>query len=826
MRGASGVLAACLAALVAAEGSAQTLPESIRTTAGPQYSAGSLRRFLLGSGYRHLWTAPVTLEVLDLATFAGGLRPVKTGGGKQTISLHFESSDGRRFKARSVDKQPGRALPKAVRPLAESLVEDTTSALVPGGPLVIAPLLEAAEIFHVEPRLVVLPDDPALGEFREEFAGKVVTLEEVPTPGRTAGFETVTEIVDWEELAPRLAAGGERVDARAFLRARLVDLWLGDWDRHDLQWDWARDDTREGWQPVPVDRDAAFSRYDGLLLDLVRPWQPRLVSFGRRYPDVGGLTWNARFVDRRFLAGLEWPVWEETVADLQRRIADDVIDGAVARLPPEYAQREGRRLAAALRSRRDRLPDVARKHYLNLAEEVTIEATDAAESVEATFAENGSLDVVVSPASEQRPFVRRRFLPEETSEVRLLLRGGDDRAVVRGPSHRIRLRIVGGAGDDLLDDSRSSGTRVYDESGENRVLRGPGTTVDGRPYVHPKDGKGNPMRDWGRATVPILRVEASPDSGLVAGGGVRHTRYAFRRHPFEARHELRLDYSTGATALRAAYDAEVRRVGSRTHAHVFARASGFEMLRFHGFGNETAEDLASASYRVHQRRLELLPVASLPIRRGEVNLGPALKYQRTRLANDSLVGRERPYGSEPFGQLGARVEGVIDSRDSPSHPSRGLRVETGASAYPRLWSVASPFAHAHANAASYVSAPSKLQPTVAVRAGARRTWGRYPFHEAAYLGAEEVRGLRLQRYAGDASAFGTVELRARAGAVGAFALVDAGRVFLAGAPSKRWHTATGGGLRVALPGEGGAVVVTAATTGGKWRFYATGGKSF
>jgi hemolysin activation/secretion protein len=82
-------------------------------------------------------------------------------------------------------------------------------------------------------------------------------------------------------------------------------------------------------------------------------------------------------------------------------------------------------------------------------------------------------------------------------------------------------------------------------------------------------------------------------------------------------------------------------------------------------------------------------------------------------------------------------------------------------------------------------------------------WGDYPFHEAAFLGgARTVRGFTQQRFAGDASLYGNLELRLALtrfflvvpGKVGVFGLSDAGRVYLASAPSDRWHTAAGGGV--------------------------------
>ena len=51
-------------------------------------------------------------------------------------------------------------------------------------------------------------------------------------------------------------------------------MLIGDYDRHEDQWDWARDGRTQRWVPVPKDRDLAFVDFDGLLLDLIRPRPP------------------------------------------------------------------------------------------------------------------------------------------------------------------------------------------------------------------------------------------------------------------------------------------------------------------------------------------------------------------------------------------------------------------------------------------------------------------------------------------------------------------------------------------------------------------------
>jgi hemolysin activation/secretion protein len=69
-------------------------------------------------------------------------------------------------------------------------------------------------------------------------------------------------------------------------------------------------------------------------------------------------------------------------------------------------------------------------------------------------------------------------------------------------------------------------------------------------------------------------------------------------------------------------------------------------------------------------------------------------------------------------------------------------------------------------------------------------------------GTSTLRGHRGERFAGDAAAYGSAELRqplARVelvvrGTLGAFALADAGRVWFEGDSDGGWHTAVGGGL--------------------------------
>src|SRR5690606_7872974 len=231
-------------------------------------------------------------EVLDPDTFAGGLKVGELGGGKQTVSVRLYDASGREYVFRSVDKDQSGGLPEDFRgTLVSRVAQDQVSSKHPTAALIVAPLLEAAGVLHARTQLLVVPDHPVLGEHRERFAGMLGTLEERPNEYERgiSAFAGAERIAGTETLLDHLEEGSEhRVDAPAYLRARLVDFLIGDWDRHLDQWRWARFD-REGvhrWAPIPRDRDNAFSRYDGLVMGAVRQGWPWLLEFDAEYPDL------------------------------------------------------------------------------------------------------------------------------------------------------------------------------------------------------------------------------------------------------------------------------------------------------------------------------------------------------------------------------------------------------------------------------------------------------------------------------------------------------------------------------------------------------------
>lgn len=804
--------------------------------AGPQYRAGALHRFLFGSGYRNLWTTSIPVEVLDLERFSGGLTARKKGGGKETKSLTLAGADGRKWKFRSIDKDPTEALPEAIQgTYLDRVAQDQISASLPANVLVVDRLAEAAGIPHVDHRVVVLPDAPRLGEFRPEFARMLGTLEEDVSikPPVTPGFEGYDRLIETDELEGVLNSDPrERVDARAYLNARLFDMLIGDYDRHADQWDWARNVRTGLWEPVPKDRDLAFVKFDGLVLDVARTRVRHLVDFEGSYPNIVGLTWQSRFLDRRYLAELEWPVWNEATSALLSRVTDEVIDEAVARLPAQYFRVDGASLAATLKLRRQRLPDAAHRLYKLLAREAEVHGTDQAEALRIEREREGAVTIALEGAG--RTLFQRRYDPSETREVRVFLNGGDDRVRSEGRgSSRVKVRVVGGDGNDLLDDSAGGETRFYDSGEQNEVQRGPGTRASSRPYTPPLDEDGNPVRDWGAETFFWPWVRVGEDYGLTLGAQLQRRQYGFRKHPYAARHSLRAEYATALQAGAVRYDYRSLRTDNRTRFLVMAKASALDLIRFYGFGNETSSFQERAFFEIDQTQYTLAPSYRLQLPAVDVLVGPVVKYVDTRLPPTTLVGLLQPYGTNGgFGQVGGRLGIVYDRRNRETVPSRGVIVSGEGSFYPATWSVAESFGEVHGLTSAYFTMPLPLEPILALRVGGAKTWGRYPLHEAASIGGSDtVRGLIRQRYTGDAALYGNSELRLRllhTGSLdgGVLGLADAGRVFVQGESSNRWHTGVGGGLWFSFIEPQNTLSIAVARSEGRVQFFLQAGFIF
>lgn len=151
------------------------------------------------------------------------------------------------------------------------------------------------------------------------------------------------------------------------LRARLLDIFLSDWDRHEDQWRWA--DAQKGkaktFYAIPRDRDQAFFVNNGIISGVIkRPWiLPMLQGFHINIPNIKGLTFEERYFDRFFLNELDEQQWKETATAFVNALPCSVLLNAVKQFPPQVYHLLGKKIYETLKGRREVMISEAMKYY-------------------------------------------------------------------------------------------------------------------------------------------------------------------------------------------------------------------------------------------------------------------------------------------------------------------------------------------------------------------------------------------------------------------------------------------------------------------------------
>lgn len=472
-------------------------PDSVTASAGAHYQISKLGEFFLGKHYRAVWATPVKAEVFHMDKIAGGLRMEKLGGGMQTTSLTLTDTAGHKWALRSLDKDPISVLsPFWRKTFVGSFVRDQVSATNPYAALVVAPLAEAIGVFHPSPKLVfVLPSDKDFRQHSHLFSNRLFLIEEKFTSkaSLTKKFGAAKDLVGTEVvLQRRFQSTHHKIDQWAFVRARLLDLLLSDWDRHEGQWDWAeyKQGTETWYKPIPKDRDQALCWYD----DGVLPWiatrkfaARKFESFHPTFRDVYGLTINASFLDARALSEVSLADFRRIAREIQADLSDSVLQQAVKQFPPAIYELVGQQTLDILKSRRQQLPRAADEYYHILAKEVIVAGSDEPERFLVQRLSQGRTVVEVFRVNENGANVSRNysrtFFANETSKIHLHGLDGDDFFDIKGDVLvGSTIYMYGGKGNDqVIDKSSVQGWRkksvVIDANGGVKIQKSAETDV-------------------------------------------------------------------------------------------------------------------------------------------------------------------------------------------------------------------------------------------------------------------------------------------------------------------------------------------------------------
>ena len=796
------------------------------------FEGNKSRAFFFGEGYRKEWYEGVTTPVFDIGKEKGGLKIIKLGGGNQTTKLRLEAKDGKEYDLRLLEKDASGLIPEQFRSnFVKNIVQEGISGSNPYAALVVPPLSEAVNVYHTNPKLVFIPDDPRFGIYREEFKNKLGLFEEHASKNQSDAsfFGNSDKVIKTEDMLAALEKDNDnKVDQQSILRARLLDTFLGDWDRHWDQWRWAQFDN-EGkgkyYQPIPRDRDQVFFVREGLIPYIAgSSWAaPAFQGFGPEVENVTGL-WSqmARNFDRVFLTELERDDWLKAATTMQTNLTDDVIEKAIKLWPAEIYQYHGDKIIADLKSRRDHLHEYAITYYEALAKGVSIVGSNKHEYFNVLRVDEDTTLIKVykidKKGQHNKLLFQRRFITSETKEIRLYGLDGHDifeisGNVAKGP----KIRAIGGYDDDKFIDNSSVGSLkktwlVYDNHANTEIISGKETKN--------KTSKRADVNDYNRESfnynklVPLLAIKFNQDDGLFLGAGINYKVHGFRKDPFKSSHKFGLTNAIATSSYSFGYEGEYTDVIRKADVVVRAELrSPNYVTNYFGLGDESVYDqsLGIDYYRV--RFEEFLIDAHLKFNAGEsfaFTLGSSSQMIEVESTAERFITNFAENGLDSTtvflkkSWTGINSSIDIDTRNREILTERGLRWLTTLGYFAGTSGKAQAYGNFTTDITFYYSFKIPSRVTLSNRTGFAQTFGSPEFYQLNYLdGHDQLRGFRKYRFAGERMWYNNTDLNIKLLNIRAFVLptqigvklfYDVGSVAIENLDTNKVHQAFGGAL--------------------------------
>ena len=793
--------------------------------------------FLFGAHHRDLYRIKYPFPVLDFATFKGGIVPEKQGGGNQTNSLRVRADDGKEYVLRDMTKDVSRFLPYPFNKMmaAQFLAQENFLSTHPFAPLTIPKLADAIQVYHTNPKIYYVPSQPGLGVFNSIFGGSLSLVEERPDGKKwkdAANFGNADKIISTPDLLENILESSKyKVDEKWALKTRFLDLIIGDWDRHDDQWTWAsirQEDGSNLYRPIPRDRDQAFSKYDGLFTNTARltmPFLRQLQVYGPEVPNMKWTTWSARLFDRTFLNELSWEEWEEQVKFIQKNLTDEIIASSFEDWPEKARQMSAPYLIKSIRTRRDNLLELARKHYAFVSSSVNVIGTEEEERFEIERIDDEHTRVTVLEFGKKgqlkRQSYQRTFDHAITKIINVYGNGDKDEFIVTGDVKKgIKIRLIGGTGKDVFTDSSvvhkgGKKTFVYDDLGKNTIHAGP-DTKDKRTglYRYNIYDRRSAESDYD-ITIPLPILGFNPDDGFLLGANFNMIRYGFKKEPYASSQQFGAKYSFATKAVRVNYTGDFLNVFKSFDFYLDTYYHGPSYaFNYAGLGNNSERPVDNPNfYRVRQSAFHVYPAIKKHFagNSGFVTLGPLFEISDVAATPGRFITSDNNQLPDDIFKTkyysGGQLMFNFSSVDNIFAPHSGIRFRSGLN-YTKNLKEDKSFTGLKAQLAFYFSLDRKENIIFASQIGTGLNFGKgYEFFQMPTIGGSQgLRGYRTQRFYGKSSLWHSSDLRARLGSsinptlpltYGLFGSFDYGRVWQEHDPYKNWHYNYGGGIWVA-----------------------------
>ncbi len=785
-----------------------------------------LYEFLWGKHYRKYYSKKINVRNLDLDTLFGGVKADRAGGGHQTKSLRLETKSGDQYVIRALKKSGVRFLQSVAfknqyveddfrGSYADKFILDFYTTSHPYTPLVIGPMSYKLGIRHTTPFLYNVPKQPVLKNFNDQFGDEMYYLEERPTETE----ENPNKVISTDEVILNLAKDEKyKIDEKAWIKARLFDMLIGDWDRHHDQWKFEAQKVNGQilYSPIPKDRDQAFSKYDGFVTGIIMafPELKHMQTFDYKISNLKWFNREAYPLDLVFTRNSMQQDWTDVAVDIQNNLSESDIREAFQYLPKEIQDHTSEDLIQKLLARKADLPQYASQYFKILQEKVMLAGTDKKDKFVITRLPNDETEVSIYRLKKSGEELQssKKYSGTLTKEILLYGLDDDDEYIVQGtPGSSIRIKLLGGLDNDRYTIANSKKVTIYDyESKKNDF------TNKGHAKLQLTDDYDINQYNYRNAGYNVfttfMNFGFNPDDEIAVGANAVYTVTDVLKNPFTQRHHFTANYFTGTQGYELAYQGAFPLLDSNWFYALDTRVTSSHYIRnFFGIGNETVnpkERFGENFNSVRAKEFAFSP--SINWNKNATTFSAKLKYEILKVARTagrfvSIPGvvNEDVFDSKHFG--GADVSFDYQNYDNRANPKLGMKFDARMVYNMNLRQTAHNYTSLETGLGflHYLTNNQKL----VWSSYAKAKWllgSGYEFYQMATLGGNyDLRGFRFNRFYGKNSFFQTSDLRYEMGKIknsvlplsyGLFGGFDIGRVWNPGEHSDKWHNSYGGGF--------------------------------
>ena len=466
------------------------------------------------------------------------------------------------------------------------------------------------------------------------------------------------------------------------------------------------------------------------------------------------------------------------------------------------------------------------EYYRFISKTVSIVGSNQKELITITKNSDGSVHAVINKIDKEgaisSKIYDRVFDPAVTEEIRVYALGDSDRYIIEGGESPIKIRLVGGPGnDEFINNGTGGKVLVYDAVYEQNKISGNADGLRNKISNDPQVNRYNRLDYKYDYVNPGVSAAYNVDDGLFVGLQLEIVKQGFRKEPYKMRQYIEGSRAFNTGALRFHYAGDwIKAIGNHD---LLARAdirAPVNVTNFFGLGNETVfEENKPGNEKYYRARYDFID-GSLLLRRQlqswmRVNYG--LAYQSFKVEKEENAGK---YVSETGvnglnpatlyegkSYAGGHFKLDINSRNNKALPTRGFVMDLNIRPLLGLNGQSSNVLRTDVDMRIFASLFSLPRVVLATRLGWGKNYGNFEFPQAYYLsGTDNLRGYRRDRFAGRSRLFNNTELRFKVadfstylfpGSLGFLVFNDVGRVWADGESSSDWHVGNGVGIWVA-----------------------------